>query len=165
MGLAMVLGTPVSSRELDDTDRLLLEALQEDARASHRELSRKTGIALATVNRRVKAMEEEGVILGYDVRVDPKVLGYDIAVVVGLRIEKGYLRPVQEAISKDPRVHSVLDVTGEWDGLVLARCRNRADLDDLAKTTLSAEHIQRTNTMIVLHEVLDHRTLAIPSNG
>lgn len=155
-------GTTVSIPPLDETDLALLSALREDGRASHRDLSAKTGLALATVNRRIRRLEKNGVIKGYSAIIDPFRVGWELNVIIGLRIEKGHLRATQEAIAKDPRVFSVYDVTGEWDGMVLARVRNRADLDDLAKTTLSSEHIQRTNTMVVLHTVQEDPVPAVP---
>jgi DNA-binding Lrp family transcriptional regulator len=80
-----------------------------------------------------------------------------------LRIEKGFVRSVHEAIAKDPRLFGVYDVTGEWDGLVLVRLRDREDLDDLVKTTLSLAHIQRTNTMVVLKTVLEKAVAGLPT--
>lgn len=156
-------GTDVSPTPLDATDRKLLAALVADGRASHRDLAERTGVSLATVNRRVRQLEADGTIRGYTALVSPERLGWQLTAVIGLRIDKGHLRKVQQRIAQDPRVFGVYDVTGEWDGLVLARLRDRADLDDLAKTTMSAEHVQRTNTMIVLDTVLEeHRVAAIP---
>jgi DNA-binding Lrp family transcriptional regulator len=156
--------TSVSIPRLDETDLALLTALRTDGRASHRDLSASTGLALATVNRRVRRMEKTGVIKGYSAIIDPFAVGWELNVIVGLRIEKGHLRATQEEIALDPRVFSVYDVTGEWDGMVLARVRNRADLDDLAKTTLSSEHIQRTNTMVVLHTVQENPIVLVPDS-
>lgn len=143
-------------------DRLLLEHLLQDGRLSHRELARRSGLSLATVNRRMRQMERDGVLRGSTVLVDPEAVGWGLTVLVGLRIDKGHLREVQQEVSRDPRVFGVYDVTGEWDGFVLARLRDRADLDDLAKTTLSARHIQRTNTMVVLKTVKEDAVARLP---
>jgi DNA-binding Lrp family transcriptional regulator len=145
--------TPVSN--LDETDRTILRELVQDGRASHRDLAERTGISLATVNRRVRALEESGTIRGYAALLDPGRLGWGLTAIIGLRIEKGHVRAVHEAIAKDPRIFGVYDITGEWDGMVLVRLRDREDLDDLVKGTLSLEHIQRTTTMIVLKTVLE----------
>lgn len=153
--------TAVPTRRPDESDLLLLRELNEDARLSHRELARRTGISLATVNRRVRAMEDAGVIQGYHVRVDPEAVGWSLSVIVGLRIEKGHLREVQQRVAEDPRVVGVYDVTGDWDGFVMARLRDRRDLDDLAKTTLSQQHILRTNTMVVLDTVHEAPTVRL----
>ncbi len=154
--------TDVPTKQAGPQDLLLLRELSEDGRLSHRELARRTGLSLATVNRRVRQMERDGVIRGYTVQVDPEAVGWSLSVLAGLRIEKGHLREVQEAVAQDPRVTAVYDVTGEWDGFVIARLRDRRDLDDLAKTTLSLPHILRTNTMVVLHGVNEHETVPIP---
>lgn len=161
-GVAVVPATPVPGLALDDTDLRILRALREDGRASHREVAARTGLSLATVNRRVRALEAREVIEGYTVRIDPHAVGWAMTVLIGLRIEKGHLRPVQQEIAKDARVFGVYDVTGEWDGVVLARVRDRADLDDLAKTTLSSNHIQRSNTMVVLSTVLEDFAPRVP---
>ncbi len=166
----MTIGTSVAtkeadapSRSIDDTDRILLSALRSDGRASHRELASRTGLSLATVNRRVRSLEADGVIRGYGAFVDPEAVGWGLTVIVGLRIEKGHLREVQEAIARDARVFAVYDVTGEWDGVVMARCKDRRDLDELAKTTLSAKHVQRTQTMVVLKTVHENDLVQVPA--
>ena len=154
--------TAVPKPAIDADDRKLLDALSRDARLSHRLLAQKTGLALATVNRRVRRLEERGVIRGYRAIVDAEVVGWTMTAIVGLRLEKGHIRQVQKTIAKDPRVFGVYDVTGEWDGIILARVRDRADLDDLAKTTLSAPHINRTNTMVVLATVAEEAVVRVP---
>ncbi len=154
--------TPVPQAPLDKAARLLLRELARDGRLSHRELATRTGLSLATVNRRMRAMESDGTIRGYAVLADPGRLGWTLTAVIGLRIEKGFVRAVHEAIAKDPRIFGVYDVTGEWDGLVLVRLRDRDDLDDLVKTTLSLAHIQRTNTMVVLKTVLERAVVGMP---
>lgn len=142
-------------RELDDQDRAILRELLADGRASHRELAARTGFSLATVNRRIRSLEEDKVVRGYTALVDPEAVGWTLTAIIGLRIDKGHVRSVHEKISGDPRIFGVYDVTGEWDGLVLVRLRGREDLDDLVKTTLSLPHINRTNTMVVLKTVLE----------
>lgn len=160
-------GTPVPAerRRLDEQDRRLLRELVADGRASHRELAERTGYSLATVNRRVRQLEADGIVRGYTALVDPEAAGWTLTAVIGLRIDKGHVRSVHEKISTDPRIFGVYDITGEWDGLVLVRLRGREDLDDLVKTTLSLPHIQRTNTMVVLKTVLEKAIVGMPPEG
>ncbi len=158
----MALATPVPKSPLEPADRLLLQALLVDGRASHRELAAQTGLSLATVNRRVRAMEASGAIKGYTVRADAETVGWNLTAIIGLRIDKGHVRTAQQEIATDARIFGVYDVTGEWDGIVLARLRDREDLDDLVKSTLSAPHIQRTNTMFVLKTVLEEAIVNLP---
>jgi len=76
---------------LDDTDRKLIEALQEDSRTSMRKLAEKIGVSFGTVGNRLVRLEERGVIKGYGVRLDADKIGWDLTVVIGLRIVKGQL--------------------------------------------------------------------------
>ena len=139
--------------DLDETDKQLIEALQEDGRLSMRALADMVGVALGTVSNRLGKLEENGVITGYTVTLDADKVGWGMSVVVGLRIVKGELLPVQRLIADDPRVFAVYDVTGEMDSLVFARVSDRDDLDDFTKTVLSTEGVERSTTMVVLNTV------------
>jgi Lrp/AsnC family transcriptional regulator, regulator for asnA, asnC and gidA len=139
--------------ELDDTDRKLIKALQEDGRYSMRALSDMVGVALGTVSNRLTKLEDSGVITGYTVEIDADKVGWEMTVVVGLRIVKGELLPVQRKIAADGRVFAVYDVTGEMDSLVFARVKDRDDLDNFTKTVLSTEGVERSETMVVLNTV------------
>ena len=123
--------------ELDRTDRDIIRCLERDARMSLRSVAEEIGVSLGTVSNRLKRLEDTGVIKGYRVEIDPDKVGWGLTVVVGLRIEKGRLLELQRLIAKDSRVLGVYDVTGEFDSMILARAKDRSDLDDLSKTVLS----------------------------
>ena len=123
---------------LDDIDKKIIKVLENDARTSLRKISELVDVSLGTVSNRVKRMEKNGVIKGYSVILDPDKIGWELNVVIGLRIQKGRLIEIQERIAKDSRVHGVYDVTGDFDSMVIARAKNRKDLDDLS---LSLIHI------------------------
>ena len=120
--------------DLDNIDRAIISILLDDARASQRKLSREIGVAQGTITNRIKRLEDAGIISGYSVVIDPEKVGWSMTIMAGLRIAKGRMIDVQQKIAADPRVFSVYDVTGDWDSIVLARVKNRADLDDLTKT-------------------------------
>ena len=98
-------------------------------------------------------LEENGVITGYTVNLNPDKIGWEMTVVVGLRIVKGRLLEIQELIASDSRVFAVYDVTGDMDSLVFARVKDRDDLDDFTKTVLSTEGVERSTTHVVLNTV------------
>ena len=60
---------------------------------------------------------------------------------------------VQASIAKHSRVYAVYDITGEWDSLVLARFKDREEMDQFIKTVLSQKNIERTSTSLVLNNV------------
>ena len=146
---------PISGDEmkLDNTDRAILQALIEDSRSSQRELSRMVGVAQGTITNRLKRLEKNGVINGYSVVLDPESVGWTMTIMAGLCISKGKMIDVQQKIAADSRVFSVYDVTGDWDSMVLARVRDRADLDDLTKTVFTLEGVTRSFTHVVLNTV------------
>ena len=138
---------------LDNIDRAILQALMEDSRASQRELSRIVGVAQGTITNRLKKLESQNIIQGYSVVLDPESVGWSMTIMAGLRISKGKMIDVQQKIAADPRVFSVYDVTGDWDSIVMARVRDRADLDDLTKTVFTLEGVTRSFTHVVLNTV------------
>ena len=144
--------------ELDRTDRDIIKSLERDARMSLRSVAEEIGVSLGTVSNRLKRLEDTGVIKGYRVEIDPDKVGWGLTVVVGLRIEKGRLLELQRLIAKDSRVLGVYDVTGEFDSMILARAKDRSDLDDLSKTVLSMDGIMRSVTHFVLNTVKERPT-------
>ena len=138
---------------LDRTDQRLLQALQDNARTSQRQLAKMLGVAQGTVTNRLKRLEDEGVITGYSANVSPASLGWSMTIMAGLRIMKGRMIDVQQRISADPRVFAVYDVTGDWDSIVLARVKDRQDLDNLTKTVFTLEGVTRSYTHVVLNTV------------
>ncbi|MAD56122.1 MAG: AsnC family transcriptional regulator [Euryarchaeota archaeon] len=146
---------------LDEIDKKIIKVLQDDARTSLRKISELVKVSLGTVSNRVKRMERNGVIKGYSVILDPDQIGWELNVVIGLRIQKGRLIEIQERIAKDSRVHGVYDVTGDFDSMVIARAKNRKDLDDLSKNVLSIDGVERSITHLVLNTVKE-KTASIP---
>tara|TARA_B100001248_G_scaffold253058_1_gene229893 strand:- start:440 stop:886 length:447 start_codon:yes stop_codon:yes gene_type:complete len=144
--------------ELDRTDRDIIRSLERDARKSLRSVAEEIGVSLGTVSNRLKRLEDTGVVKGYRVEIDPDKVGWGLTVVVGLRIEKGRLLELQRLIAEDSRVLGVYDVTGEFDSMILARAKDRSDLDDLSKTVLSMDGIMRSVTHFVLNTVKEKPT-------
>ncbi|MEC7135800.1 MAG: Lrp/AsnC family transcriptional regulator [Candidatus Thermoplasmatota archaeon] len=138
---------------LNEIDSELLVQLSKNGKASQRALAKETGAALGTVNAHVKQLENRKIIKGYFANIDPEKVGFKLTAIINLRIKKGTLIDVQASIAKHSRVFGVYDVTGEWDSLILARFKDREEMDKFIKTTLSQKHIERTSTSLVLNTV------------
>ncbi|MDH4123271.1 MAG: Lrp/AsnC family transcriptional regulator [Thermoplasmata archaeon] len=146
---------------MDEIDRDILRCLYEDARMPMRQIAEKLDISVSTVSVRIKALEDEKVILGYIPILDPEKLGYDLLTIIGVRISEGKLVDVEHKLAKDARILQVYDVTGEWDSLMIARFRSREELNAFVKDLLSQPHIERTNTLLVLNVVKDEKRLPL----
>ena len=138
---------------MDDLDRAILEKLCEDARLSQRKLAQLLGVAQGTVTKRMQRMEESGHIKNYAAVLDAEKVGWSMTIMAGLRIQKGRMIEVQEKIASDPRVFNVYDITGDWDSMVLARVKDRSDLDNLTKTVFTQDGVIRSYTHVVLNTV------------
>ena len=146
---------------LSDKDSELLAQLSKNGKASQRELAKETGVALGTVNSHIKQLEKNKIIKGYLAEIDPEKVGFNLTAIINLRIKKGTLMDVQASIANHSRVFGVYDVTGEWDSLILARFKDRLEMDKFIKSTLSQEYIERTSTSLVLNTVKEEPRITL----
>jgi len=147
--------------ELSYKDSELLKHLCNNGKASQRELAELSGFALGTVSNHLKNLEKKKIIRGYFANIDPEKVGFTLTATIHLRITKGKIMDVQASIANHSRVFAVYDITGEWDSLVLARFKNREEMDDFIKTTLSQKNIERTSTSLVLNNVKEELRVVI----
>tara|TARA_B110000438_G_scaffold99087_1_gene98051 strand:- start:543 stop:989 length:447 start_codon:yes stop_codon:yes gene_type:complete len=138
---------------LKSKDIELLRYLNKNGKASQRELAASTGAALGTVNSHIRNLEKEKIIKGYYPELNPEKVGFNLTAIINLRISKGKIMDLQDSIAKHPQVFGVYDVTGEWDSLILARFKDRQEMDSFIKTTLSQKNVERSNTSLVLNTV------------
>jgi DNA-binding Lrp family transcriptional regulator len=116
-------------------------------------MSATLGVSTTTVAARVERLEREGVIEGYSARVDSEKLGYGITAVTEILVSKGKLLEMEKEIAKLPGVCAVYDVTGEIDGVVVAKFRDREQLSRFTKGLLTMPFVERANTHVVLTTV------------
>jgi Lrp/AsnC family transcriptional regulator for asnA, asnC and gidA len=143
--------------EVDGLDRKLLNTLLEDGRQSLRRLAKKVGVSVVTAMKRVKRLEKEGVITGYEASLDYDFLGYDVPVTIRIQIAKGKLIEVQKRIAAHGNVIACYDVTGDFDALVLARFKNRRALDTFLKKIQGYDFVIRTQTNLILNVVKEKK--------
>jgi DNA-binding Lrp family transcriptional regulator len=83
-------------RDLDAIDRAIIDELRRDARLSNTELAQRVRLTPAPCLRRVKRLEQEGVITGYHARVDPTAAGRPFEVIVSVEITMNDQRSVED---------------------------------------------------------------------
>jgi Lrp/AsnC family transcriptional regulator for asnA, asnC and gidA len=139
----------------DPVNDRILNTLIQNSRLSYRAIARKTGVSVATAINRARSLEREGIIKKNTIQVDYEKLGYDIDVAVFMRVSGGRLLEVEKRISLYRNVYAVYDITGAFDALVLARFRSRRELDGFIKRIQTLEHVERTETNLILNKVKD----------
>ena len=104
--------------DIDDVDRRILNAIQEDGKLSLQELADKCLSTTATCWRRLNNLEQSGLVLGYHAIVDRKKLGYSICAFVNLSIEHQYKKFTPEIASQIEAREEVMEcyaTTGDSD--------------------------------------------------
>ncbi len=140
---------------MDRKDTAIINHLLKRGRDSYREIAKELSLAPATVMKRVKDLEKEGVIKGYSVDLDYDRIGYDIHVIVDVRVAKGKLQLIESKISRHNSVEMVFDNTGSFDATVIARFKNRAGLDRFIKKLQTYDFVERTETKLILKTMKD----------
>ena len=79
----------VYKMELDPLDRNILSVLLEDSRYSFRQIAERVKVSPATVLNRIKELEKNGIIKQYSALLDYEKLGFDVEVIIEVRIAKG----------------------------------------------------------------------------
>jgi len=103
---------------IDELDRSILGILQEEGRITNVELASRVGLTAPPCLRRMRALEESGVIRGYHAELDPGALGYSIMVfaLVSLRSQaEDDLRAVEAHVAELPEVRECHMLNGEID--------------------------------------------------
>ncbi len=138
---------------MDEIDRKILNALIGNSRLTFRQIAAKVGVSVGTVLNRVKRLQQEKTIRKYTALVDYDKAGYVMDAIIGLTIVKGKYKDVYEKIIADSRVFAAYDVTGETDSVVIARFKNKSELDRFLKKIQGFEFIEKTRTQIILNTV------------
>ena len=143
----------IAEFQYEQLDIEIIRALQENARASYRDIARKLKISVGTVHSRVTKLEGANVICGFSVDVDYSKLGYGITALILLQAKGKHLREVEVKLSKFPNVCIVYDITGDFDIAMVAKFGATSALDRFIKEILSMDFVERAVTSIALNSL------------
>jgi len=125
---------------LDRIDRRLLAALQENGRLTVAELADKVGLTASPCSRRLRILEEGGIINRYAALLDQKKVGLPVSVFVSIKLERQQedkLHRFEDAIRRCPEVLECYLMTGPRDYLLRVVARDLADYERFVKDTLT----------------------------
>jgi len=128
--------------DLDRTDRRILEALQQDGRLTNQELAERVSLSPSPCLRRVRRLEEEGVIRQYVALVDADKVGLGLLAYVSVRLQKhvgGSHLPIDEFardVQRWPEVVACYAMTGDMDYLMRIQVEDLAHFSRFAMDTL-----------------------------
>ena len=146
---------------IDELDKKILGALNNNARMSFRQVAKNLGISPATLHNKVKKLENSGVLKGYIPLIDTESIGYNLMAIIGLRVKQEKEIEVQEAISKLTQVGAIYEITGDWDLILICYFKGRKDLTYFLKKRLPLSNIERAITHLVLNVVKEEKRIPV----
>lgn len=154
--------------ELDRYDRHILEVLQEDGRISNQELADRIGLSPSPCLRRVRTLEESGLVSGYRALLDAKKLGYALMALIHISMDRHTperFTNFEQKIAELPEVLECLLITGQdadYQLKVIVR-----DMDGYQELLLNRitriEGVSGVHSSFVLRRVVDKTALPVGS--
>ena len=135
---------------LDETDRAIIAHLQYDGRMPLTDIAAELDISEGTVRRRVKNLTESGVLQVVAV-VEPQLLGWDAAGMIGITVQAGQIDAVADQLVQLPEVSYLFMASGEFDLFVEVFCKDTEHFVSFLNQKLhQVAGVQRTQTFMIL---------------
>jgi DNA-binding Lrp family transcriptional regulator len=146
-----------NQNRIDPTDARLLLALVTRPRATAIALTGQTGLSRNTVQARLAKLEEQGVLDSFERQIPPAILGYPLTAYITTQVTQRRLDEVAAALANIPEVLQVDGISGQTDLLVHAVAADADDLYRIAGQILAIPGVERTNTALVMRELVNYR--------
>ena len=150
---------------IDKTDARMLIALTEQPRATAIALAGLTGLSRNTVQARLARLEQHGVLDSIERQIPPAMLGYPLRAHITTQVTQRQLDEVADALARIPEVLQVDGVSGEIDLLVHVVAADTDDLYRIAGQVLAIPGVERTNTALVMRELVGYRLTPLLRRG
>jgi Lrp/AsnC family transcriptional regulator, leucine-responsive regulatory protein len=145
---------------MDDVDRAILAVLDRDGRISNADLAERVGLSPSPCLRRVRRLEETGVIRGYRAVIDPTALGRGLRVIANVRLVRHSRADViafERAVVQLPEVVVTHHVTGTFDYLLQVEVADLAAYEDFHANRLAdLPGVAAVNSYVTM-KTLHHR--------
>ncbi|MDP9506984.1 Lrp/AsnC family transcriptional regulator [Pseudomonas idahonensis] len=150
---------------MDRIDQKILAELQADGRLSVTDLAERVGLSLSPCHRRVRALEQSGVILGYRAQLAPSALGLNFSAMVFVTLREGDHQAVtafETALQGIVQIVEAQRLFGEPDYLLQVITRDLPAFQRLYDERLSTlPNVQRLTSTLVMKQVIQDRTLPL----
>ena len=150
--------------QLDQLDRKIVAALQQDASRSLEEIAKSVGASKTPVWNRIRKMREAGVIRQQTVIVDPDALGLESCFFVMIRTaehDAGWLDRFMTAIQKRPEVMEAHRLAGDIDYILKVQVRNARAYDEFYQALISEVQIYNVTALLSMEEIKSTTVLPV----
>lgn len=153
---------------LDAIDLKILAELQADGRMTNVELSRRVGISAPPCLRRVRALEEAGLIKGYRALLNARALGYDVSCFAMVHL-KSTARPdiaaFEARMKAWPSVRECWTLSGDIDFMLKCTFRSLDAFQSFVADLTAQPNVQSVRTALALAKLKDEPLVPTPLNG
>lgn len=150
---------------MDKIDRKILAELQIDGRLSVTDLSERVGLSLSPCHRRVRALEQSGVIQHYRAHFDPAKLGLNFSAIVFVTLREGDRPAVaafEAAVVEIPQIIQAQRLFGDPDYLLNVLTQDLTSFQKLYDEQLSGmPGVQRLTSTLVMKTIIQDRSLPV----
>lgn len=153
--------TMADEHPTDALDVALLRALHEHPRIGDLELSRTVKVARATVQGRLRRMDENGVIRDWAPSLDVAAAGFPVQAFVTLEIAQGALDEVTADLVAIPEVLEAHVTTGSYDVVCRVACASHAQLQDVLVRINQSPSVSRSTSVMILSVLIPPRALPL----
>ena len=149
--------------KIDDLDRKILAFLQKDGRMAASHIAGELDISIPTVTDRIKKLSKSGVVKGFQVTLDPKLLGLDVSAIITVISESSeHYKEVIQAARNTPEVVQCYSTTGKGSHTLIIVAKNSQALEELLRKIQNWPGVSRTETQVILSSyAINHNTYAI----
>ncbi|MFN4175601.1 Lrp/AsnC family transcriptional regulator [Phenylobacterium sp.] len=151
--------------ELDAADVRILSALQEDGSLSVAAVAEKVNLSTNACWRRIRRLEDEGVIRRRVTLLDPEALGLDVTVFVSVRASEhseAWLQTFADAVREMPEVVEFYRMSGEVDYLLKIQVSSIAEYDSVYKRLVSKVKLVDVSSAFAMEELKHTTALPLP---
>lgn len=150
---------------LDQLDKKILNTLQKDGRASVERVAEQVGLSPTPTRRRIRRLENEGVITGYAATVDPSACGLDLSLYVFIKLESRHrsnIESFEKAVQNMPEVISCHLITGAHDYMLVMHLPGISDYNHYLREVIAdIPGIIGIETSVIIGEVKNTKVLAL----
>ncbi len=147
---------------IDEVDLQILEILQEKARIPNAEVARQVGMAPSAVLERIRKLESQGIISGYEVRLNPEHFAQKLAAFVLVEMSRRDCRETSTALAEVTGVQEVHQVAGDDGYLLKLRVADTEALGRILWEEVAIiDGVARTRTLIVLETIKETRRVTL----
>jgi Lrp/AsnC family leucine-responsive transcriptional regulator len=155
--------------KLDQVDISILNALQDNARTGLEQLAHVSGVSIASVQRRLKALREGGFILREVALLDGAKLGQAMTFIIMVELERERLDQIDDFVKRarqEPQVQQCYYVTGEADFCLICIAKDMAEFEALThRLFFQNANVRRFRTSVVMGRKKIGLNVPLDTNG